>query len=158
MAKEELPFWKRKKLNEMTPAEWESLCDGCALCCIHKLEDEDTGDIYYTNVVCKLLDTGSCQCGDYEHRHQQNPDCVPLTPRLVRKLRWLPETCAYRLVAEGKDLYDWHYLVCGDREEVHRRGISVRGWVISERDVDMDELENYVVDVPEDVEDGPEVS
>lgn len=140
------PFWKRKKLNEMTQEEWESLCDGCALCCIHKLEDEDTGEIYHTNVVCKLLDMQSCQCGDYPNRHKLNPDCVPLTPRLIGKLRWLPATCAYRLVAEGKDLPDWHHLVCGDREEVHRRGISVRGHVISEKDINIDDLEDYVID------------
>ncbi len=155
---EELPFWKRKKLNQMTQQEWESLCDGCALCCLHKLEDEDTGEVYETNVVCQLLDLETCQCGDYEHRHQRNPDCVLLTPKLVRKLHWLPDTCAYRLVATGSDLPDWHHLVCGDREEVHQRGISVRGRVISERDVDMDQLEDYVVGASEDLEDGSEVS
>lgn len=132
-------------MNEMTSEEWESLCDGCAQCCLHKLEDEDTGEILYTNVVCKLLDTRACVCTDYPNRHVRNPECLELTPRLVRRLHWMPDTCAYRLVAKGEDLPDWHHLVCGDREEVHRRGISVRGKVISEADVDMDQIEDYIV-------------
>lgn len=142
---QEQPFWKTKKMNEMSREEWESLCDGCAQCCLHKLEDEDTGEILYTNVVCKLLDTQACACGDYPNRHARNPECLELTPRLVRRLHWMPDTCAYRLVARGEDLPEWHYLVCGDREEVHRRGISVRGKVISEADIDLDRLEDYVV-------------
>ena len=132
-------------MNEMTSEEWESLCDGCAQCCLHKLEDEDTGEILYTNVVCKLLDTHACVCSDYPNRHTRNPECLELTPRLVRRLHWMPDTCAYRLVAKGEDLPDWHHLVCGDREEVHRRGISVRGKVVSEADVDMDQIEDYIV-------------
>lgn len=144
------PFWKRKKMTEMTSEEWESLCDGCARCCLYKLEDEDTGRIYHTNVVCRLLDTHACACTDYPHRSTQNTECLTLTPKLARKLRWMPETCAYRLVAAGQDLPDWHHLVCGDREEVHRRGISVRGQVLSEREVDMDHLEDYVIDDDED--------
>lgn len=142
---QEQAFWKTKKMNEMTREEWESLCDGCAQCCLHKLEDEDTREILYTNVVCKLLDTQACACGDYPNRHTRNPECLELTPRLVRQLHWMPDTCAYRLVAKGEDLPDWHPLVCGDPEEVHRRGISVRGKVISEADVDMEQIEDYVV-------------
>jgi uncharacterized cysteine cluster protein YcgN (CxxCxxCC family) len=143
--KDPRPFWKRKKLTEMTQEEWESLCDGCAQCCLHKLEDEDTGDIYFTNVVCRLLDLKTCRCTNYPQRHQENPECVPLTPRLIPRLQWLPETCAYRRVEEGKDLPAWHHLVCGDPEEVHRQGISVRSMAISERDVDMDHLEDYII-------------
>jgi hypothetical protein len=142
----ETPFWKRKKLAEMTAEEWEALCDGCARCCLYKLEDEDTGKIYTTNVACKLLDLENCRCGDYARRHELNPDCLILDAILVRRLRWMPETCAYRLVAEGKDLPPWHYLVCGDREEVHRQGASLRYAAVSERDVDMDMLEDYVVE------------
>ncbi len=142
----ELPFWKRKKLTEMTSAEWESLCDGCARCCLHKLEDEDTGEIFTTSVACKLLDLEACRCTDYPNRHERNPDCLILNAKLVRELRWMPETCAYRLLTEGKDLPPWHYLVCGDREEVHRQGVSLRNAAVSENEVDMEMLEDYIVD------------
>jgi uncharacterized cysteine cluster protein YcgN (CxxCxxCC family) len=138
------PFWKTKKLGQMTQAEWESLCDGCGKCCLNKLIDADTNELFYTNVVCKLLDSDSCRCTRYANRHKYVPDCVQLTPRNVKKLRWLPETCAYRLVADGKDLYDWHHLVCGDRNEVHKAGMSVRGRVISEKDAG--DLEDHIVD------------
>jgi uncharacterized cysteine cluster protein YcgN (CxxCxxCC family) len=138
------PFWKTKKLGQMTQAEWESLCDGCGKCCLNKLIDGDTDELFFTNVVCKLLDSDSCRCTRYANRHKYVPDCVQLTPRNVKKLRWLPETCAYRLVAEGKDLYDWHHLICGDRNEVHKAGMSVRGRVISEKDAG--DLEDHIVD------------
>jgi uncharacterized cysteine cluster protein YcgN (CxxCxxCC family) len=138
------PFWKTKKLGQMTQAEWESLCDGCGKCCLNKLIDGDTDELFFTNVVCKLLDSDSCRCTRYANRHKYVPDCVQLTPRNVKKLRWLPETCAYRLVADGKDLYDWHHLVCGDRNEVHKAGMSVRGRVISEKDAG--DLEDHIVD------------
>ena len=144
MAKPDQPFWKTKKLGQMNQAEWESLCDGCGKCCLNKLIDADTNELFYTNVACKLLDTKSCQCTRYPTRHKYVKDCVQLTPRNVKKLRWLPETCAYRLVAEGKDLYDWHYLVCGDRKAVHKAGISVRGRVISEQDAG--DLVDHMVD------------
>jgi uncharacterized cysteine cluster protein YcgN (CxxCxxCC family) len=144
MPNAEQPFWKTKKLGQMTQAEWESLCDGCGKCCLNKLIDGDTDELFFTNVVCKLLDSNSCRCTRYANRHKYVPDCVQLTPRNVKKLRWLPETCAYRLVAEGKDLYDWHHLVCGDRNEVHKAGMSVRGRVISEKDAGP--LEDHIVD------------
>lgn len=137
-------FWKEKELSQLTHEEWESLCDGCALCCLHKLEDEDTGHVYYTQVGCRLLDSGSCRCKDYSHRTTQIPECRPLTadPDLMRIL---PHTCAYRLLFEGKELPEWHYLVCGDRDEVHRQGISVKGKAFDEDMVDMDDLEEYII-------------
>lgn len=144
------PFWKRKKLNEMTQAEWESLCDGCARCCLHKLEDEEDGQVYYTNVACRLLDLETCRCGDYPNRSTLNPDCIPLTTEVIPKLRWLPDTCAYRLVSEGQDLPWWHHLVSGDPELVHSEGVSLQGKAFSENDVDMDNLEDYILDSEED--------
>ncbi len=124
-------FWN-KPLHQLSRAEWESLCDGCGKCCLHKVEDADTGEIYGTNVACKLLDRHSCRCTNYGERKAFVPDCVRLTAGLVDKLSWLPSTCAYRLRSEGKPLPNWHYLVSGDRETVHEAGISVRGWTISE--------------------------
>ena len=122
-------FWKTKTLEEMSNAEWESLCDGCARCCLEKLEDEDTGKIYFTHVSCKLLDAGLCACKDYQNRSDQVPDCVRLTPENVRTLNWLPPSCGYKLVAEGRDLYWWHPLISGDPNTVHEAGVSVRGRV-----------------------------
>ena len=120
-------FWKTKTLEEMSSAEWESLCDGCARCCLEKLEDEDTGKIYFTHVSCKLLDSGLCACKDYANRSDQVPDCVRLTPENVRTLNWLPPSCGYKLVAEGRDLYWWHPLISGDPDTVHQANVSVRG-------------------------------
>lgn len=137
-------FWEDKPLEALDRAEWESLCDGCGKCCIHKLEDDETGELYPTNVACKLLDRHSGRCSDYRHRRAFVPECVRLTPKLLRELDWLPETCAYRLRAEGKPLYDWHPLISGDPESVHRAGQSVRGWTVSE--VDAGELESHIVD------------
>lgn len=144
MADRDQPFWKTKTLGQMTDAEWESLCDGCGKCCLNKLIDADTNELFFTNVTCKLLNTESCRCTRYAKRHDYVKDCVRLTPRNVKKIRWLPATCAYRLVAEGKDLYDWHHLICGDREAVHEAGMSVRGRVISEKDVE--NIEDHIVD------------
>ena len=144
MVEKEAPFWKRKTLEEMTRKEWESLCDGCARCCLYKLEDEDTGEIYYTDVVCRLLDTERCRCTAYHERKTLMPTCLTLTPELVRKLNWMPKTCAYRLVAEGKDLAWWHPLVSGDPNTVHEAGISVRGRTLAESSVDMENLEEYI--------------
>lgn len=141
-----LPFWKTKTLQEMTPEEWESLCDGCARCCIIKFQDEDTGHVYHTNVVCELLDIYHCRCTRYAERSLLVPTCLTLTPQNVGMLSWMPETCAYRLLAEGKDLPPWHYLVCGDCNAVHKAGISVRGKVVSGVDVEEEDLPDYVVD------------
>jgi len=123
------PFWKTKTLEEMTPAEWESLCDGCGKCCMAKLEDEDSGEIHWTSVGCRLFDAGLCQCTDYEHRLQRVEDCVQLTPQNVRTITWLPSSCAYRLLAEGQELRWWHPLLSGRAETVHEAGISMRGRV-----------------------------
>ncbi len=138
-------FWHAKKLHEMTSEEFESLCDGCGKCCLHKLEDEDTGDVFYTKVACRYLDHTSCQCQTYSCRQQQVPDCVVLTPVSVTDTFWLPETCAYRLVDEGIPLFDWHPLVSGDPTSVHKAGMSVSGKVVHENSVDLEDLEDYVV-------------
>jgi len=136
------PFWKTKTLEEMSPSEWESLCDGCGKCCMAKLEDEDTGEIHWTTVGCRLFDAGVCRCTDYEHRLERVDDCVRLTPDNVRTLTWLPSTCAYRLVAEGKDLYPWHPLISGRPESVHEAGISMQGRV-TVNESELAEVEDY---------------
>jgi uncharacterized cysteine cluster protein YcgN (CxxCxxCC family) len=143
------PFWRRKTLAQMNATEWESLCDGCGRCCLNKLEEEDTGRIYYTNVGCRLLDTAACRCRDYADRSAQVADCVRLTPGNVTELNWLPPTCAYRLVAEGHDLYWWHPLVSGDADSVHAAGISVRGRVpFLEDEIPDEDLEDHIVAWP----------
>ena len=123
----EAPFWKTKTLAQMSEQEWESLCDGCGKCCLMGLEDADTGEIHLTDVACKLLDGQSCKCSNYPNRKKLVPDCVKLTPKNVPRYKWIPKTCAYRLVSEGRDLYSWHPLVSGDPESVHRAKVSVRG-------------------------------
>jgi uncharacterized cysteine cluster protein YcgN (CxxCxxCC family) len=122
-----LPFWKTKTLAEMDEAEWESLCDGCGKCCLIGLEDEDSGEIYLTDVACDLFDGDACGCRDYANRKSKVPDCVKLTPQNVGELNWLPKTCAYRLVHHGEDLRPWHPLVSGNPESVHTANVSVRG-------------------------------
>ena len=143
------PFWKRKTLAEVTPAEWESLCDGCGRCCLNKLEDEDTGEIFYTDVGCRLLEQKSCRCRDYGNRTAVVEDCVQLTPQNVGELTWLPPTCAYKLLVDGRDLYWWHPLVSGDPETVHAAGVSVRGRVVASEDqIPEEDLEDHIVDWP----------
>ena len=142
------PFWRQKSLDEMSHAEWESLCDGCGRCCLNKLEDVDTGEIAWTDVACKLLDGESCRCKNYKHRRRFVPDCVQLTPESVRSLSWLPPTCAYRLVEEGRDLYWWHPLVSGDAASVHDAGISVRAKTVSETDFPLETFEERIVAWP----------
>lgn len=145
------PFWQVKTLEAMSPREWESLCDGCARCCLVKLEDEDSAQILYTDVGCTLLDAGACRCRDYARRQRRVADCVRLTPEAVRALPWLPPTCAYRVLAEGGDLAWWHPLVSGDPDSVHAAGISVRGRVAGpEEDYTLAEVLARVVAWPED--------
>jgi uncharacterized cysteine cluster protein YcgN (CxxCxxCC family) len=140
----DLPFWRSKTLDQLSRDEWESLCDGCGKCCLHKLEDMDTGRVHYTNVACRLLDLGTCRCGNYPKRQALVPDCISLDPTLVDALKWMPSTCGYRLVAERKDLPWWHPLVSGDSETVHQAGVSVRGRTVAEHLAG--ELEDHVVD------------
>jgi len=124
-------FWDRT-VESLDRAQWEALCDGCGQCCLHKLEDADTGEFYQTNVACRLLDLTTARCSDYRNRKAMVPDCLRLTPKLAARIEWLPQTCAYKLRAEGKPLPEWHYLECGDRDAVHRAGVSVVGRAISE--------------------------
>ena len=139
------PFWA-KPLAELDRGEWEALCDGCGRCCVHKLEDEETGLLYATNVACRLLDRRHGRCTDYANRKARVADCVVLDRTNLAALDWLPDTCAYRLRAEDKPLPDWHYLVSGSRETVHEAGQSTRGWTVSEDDAG--ELEDHLVDRP----------
>ena len=129
----------------MNREEWESLCDGCAKCCLIKLEDEDSGEIYYTKVACRLLDQKSCRCTDYLNRNQRVPTCLWLTPQHLDELKWLPSTCTYRLLHEGKGLPDWHPLISGTQDSVHKAGISVKGRVLSEEYVHPDGFEEHIV-------------
>ena len=129
-------FWKRKSLTEMTPEEWESLCDGCALCCLQKIEDEDTGEVHFTDIACRLLDTSTCRCTDYQARVKRVADCLELAVDKPERYRWLPASCAYRLLAEGQDLPAWHPLKTGDPDSVHEAGISARGRVVSETETE----------------------
>lgn len=138
-------FWRRKTLEQMTAEEWESLCDGCGKCCLHKLEDEDTGEIYYTDVACRYLDSEGCHCQAYDQRKALVPDCVVLKPTDVREFHWLPSTCAYRLISEGRPLPDWHPLVSGDPATVVNAGVSVAGRIRSEDQVAEEDWEECIV-------------
>lgn len=139
------PFWKTTDLDDMSQQQWESLCDGCGRCCLNKLEDWDTGEIAWTNVACKLLDVKTCRCTDYDNRQAKVPDCIGLTPKTVRSLSWLPPSCGYRLIAEGRDLYWWHPLVSGDPDTVHAAGVSVRDRTVPEEGLDVEDFENHIV-------------
>ena len=142
-------FWETKSLTEMSDAEWESLCDGCGRCCLHKLEDEDSGEVFFTSVSCRLLDTYQCRCTKYPQRLQYVPDCIVLKPDQLVGSSALPTSCAYRRLAEGRGLPDWHPLISADVESVHLAGISVRERVISETEVDEENLEDYLLDWPD---------
>ena len=138
-------FWRHKPLSTLSNDEWESLCDGCGKCCLNKLQDEDTGDVHYTNVACRLLDNKTGRCCDYSHRHERVSDCLNIREMTPELLHWLPATCAYRLVSEGEDLPEWHYLVSGRPALVHKATCTVRNRVVSEADVDPATLEDYII-------------
>ncbi|KAA8386658.1 YcgN family cysteine cluster protein [Acetobacter tropicalis] len=140
------PFWETTALQDMTTSQWESLCDGCGRCCLHKLRDEDTDEIHYTSVACRLLDVSTCRCTDYAHRHRKVQDCITLTPEMVAGLDWLPPDCAYRRLSEGRSLPAWHPLLTGRAETVIEAGASAAGRCVSERKAG--NLEDYVVTWP----------
>jgi len=145
MVTDNTAFWNSKSLAEMTPQEWESLCDGCGRCCLHKLEDVDSGLLFYTNVACRLLDEHHCRCTNYPERMHLVPDCLLLSADDDDQFNWLPASCAYRKLANGQSLEWWHPLISGDPGSVHQAGISVRGRVISETEVPREQLEDHVV-------------
>ena len=140
-------FWERVPLKNLTPKEWEALCDGCGKCCLNKLEDEDTGEVAFTRVACRLLNGETCRCSQYDIRLQFVPDCVVLSPASIDKVAYfMPASCAYRLLHEGKPLYDWHPLISGTPESVHEAGISVRGWTVPEVEVPEEEWEDHIIE------------
>lgn len=145
MKNSSIPFWQTKSLIEMSRPEWESLCDGCGRCCLQKLENQKTGKVYYTWVSCYLLDTQTCRCTDYELRTVLVPDCQILKPNNIKKFKWLPSTCAYKLLWQGKPLFDWHPLVSGSSESVHTAGISIRDKAISEEYIHPDDVDYYMI-------------
>lgn len=140
------PFWKTKPLSQLTHQEWESLCDGCGKCCVLKLEDVDSGTVFYTDVACKMLDCQTGKCRDYENRKQHVPDCILLTPQSIEQLAWMPQTCAYRLVHEGHDLPHWHPLISGDHETVRQAGQCVAGRVFPEGSVEDKDMADHITD------------
>jgi uncharacterized cysteine cluster protein YcgN (CxxCxxCC family) len=139
------PFWETKTLKQMSKPEWESLCDGCARCCLHKLEDEDTDEVYYTDIHCRYMDKNDCSCTVYQTRNEKVPECIWLTPEQAHSFHWLPDTCAYRLVAEGKPLYDWHPLISGDPDSVHKSGISLQGKGIPDDKIPEEEWQSRII-------------
>lgn len=143
---QELPFWKTKLLGEMTETEWESLCDGCGKCCLFKVEDMDTGQVHYTDIACRMLDLNTCRCKIYEHRFEVIKDCLSLTYAKLQEIDWLPESCAYRRLNEGKNLPWWHPLVSGSQDSVRHAGISVCGRAVPELSVDLLRIDDHIVD------------
>lgn len=142
-------FWEKKPISKLSRKEWEALCDGCGKCCLNKLEDEDSGEVALTRVACRLLDDDTCRCAHYETRHQFVPDCIVLKPSNIEDhLYWIPQTCAYRLVFEGKPLFDWHPLISGTADTVHAAGVSMQGRTFSEFDVADDDWEEHIIDEP----------
>ena len=140
-------YWEHVPLKKMTAPEWEALCDGCGKCCLNKIEYEDTGEVEFTRVACRLLDGTSCRCSSYDNRHQFVPECVRLNPKTIAKVAyWLPKTCAYKLLHDGNPLPDWHPLVTGDPESTHAAGMSVRGWTVPEFEVDEEDWDQYVIE------------
>lgn len=139
-------FWETKSLAEMTRAEWEALCDGCGRCCLNKLEDEDSGEIYFTAIACRELDIDTCRCRHYAERRQRVSDCVILHPGQTETLAWMPDSCAYRRLTEGKPLAMWHPLLSGSADSVHEAGVSVRPFAVPEQEVENEPLEDYILD------------
>ena len=140
-------FWEKKSLSQMSVVEWEALCDGCGKCCLNKIEDDDSGDVYFTRVACRLLDNSTCYCGQYENRHQFVPECITLTPKSIKDhAYWLPKTCAYLLLWQKKPLYDWHPLISGSEQSVHDAGISIKEQTVPEFEVHEDDWENYLIE------------
>ncbi len=141
-------FWQTKPMNKLNREEWEALCDGCGKCCLNKLED-DEGTVALTRIACRLLDDSTCLCGNYANRHDFVPECIVLTPKTLKdNMYWLPQTCAYRLVYEGRNLYDWHPLISGDPMSVHDAGVSVKGLTIPEFKVDEDDWDDHIIEEP----------
>ncbi|GAA6189029.1 YcgN family cysteine cluster protein [Litorivita sp. NS0012-18] len=142
-------FWETVRPDRMTQKEWEALCDGCGKCCLNKLEDEDTGEVALTRIACRLLDDASCHCSQYDIRHQFVPECIVLSPKnLDQHAYWMPQTCAYRLIWQGKPLFDWHPLITGDPESTHRAGVSMRGRTLPEFEVHEDDWEDHIIEEP----------
>ncbi len=142
-------FWEHKPLRKMTAPEWEALCDGCGKCCLNKLEDEDTGEVELTRVACRLLDDTTCRCAQYEIRHQFVPECIVLRPDTIDEhAYWMPQTCAYRLLWEGKPLYDWHPLISGTAESVHSAGVSIRNRTVPEFEIPEEDWDDYIIEEP----------
>ena len=142
-------FWAHVPTEKMTATEWEALCDGCGKCCLNKLEDEDTGHVVLTRIACRLLDDTSCHCSQYEIRHQFVPECIQLTPKsLPDHMYWMPDTCAYRLIYDGRPLFPWHPLISGNAQSVHDAGVSAQGITESEMDIHEDDWEDYVIEEP----------
>lgn len=139
------PFWETTSLKDMTRKQWESLCDGCALCCLHKLEDEDTEEVYYTDVHCRYMDTANCNCTVYLERQEKVPNCVWLTPDQASEFHWLPDSCAYRVLAEGRKLADWHPLISGDLNSVHEAGVSIKGKGVADDQVAEEDWEDHII-------------
>jgi len=141
-------FWERKSLAEMNHAEWEAVCDGCGRCCLHKLEDADTGEVHYTDIACRLLDIGRCRCSNYAERNKHIPDCVQLSAEMLEHMTWLPESCGYRRLAEGRALAWWHPLISGVMKTVHQASVSIRGKAISETRINPADITRRLVDWP----------
>ncbi len=146
MTKPKQNFWQIKKLHELNQLEWESLCDGCGRCCLLKLEDEDTGEIFFTDVACKMLDTDTCRCQDYPNRVEKVPECLVLSMDHPEYFEMLPDSCAYRCMQRGQPLADWHPLNSGDANSVHEAGISVKDQCVSEEHIHPDDLEDRIIE------------
>jgi uncharacterized cysteine cluster protein YcgN (CxxCxxCC family) len=142
-------FWERKPLDQMTRDEWEALCDGCGKCCLNKLEDEETGEVALTRVACRLFDDTTCRCAQYDIRHQFVPECIVLKPANIESnLYWMPQTCAYKLLWQGKPLFDWHPLISGSAETVHEAGVSMQNRTVAEFEIDEDDWEDHIIEEP----------